>query len=127
MKIQILIILLLSFLSLNCEKDKNDTNNFRELQGTWINTVSDFDALIFKNEDLLERKNLQTGSNNHHYSINIESSEIILKYTGKDKIELESSKHKYYLNNSKDTLVIENLSQYYPNYDGDKFYKSKTE
>jgi hypothetical protein len=127
MKTHILIFLVYFVFSIaGCQKEDVD-NYFSSLQGTWINLETDFDALIFQNDTLLERKNLQTGSINHYYNIKIESDEIVLKYTGRDKIELIISKHKYYLNTSKDTLVIENLSQYYPNYIGNKFYKSKKE
>jgi hypothetical protein len=128
MKTKILVLLALFIFSIaGCQNDDGDDNYFSSLQGTWINLESDFDALIFQNDTLLQRKNLQTGSINHYYSMKIESDEIVLKYKGRDKIELVFSKHKYYLNTSMDTLVIENLSQYYPKYIGNKFYKFKKE
>jgi hypothetical protein len=117
-------ILVVSILFTCCQKEDN-INYFNDLKGTWYNTYSDFDAIIFQSEDSLERKNLKSGSINHYYDIQIKSDEIILQYTGWDRCYVPISRHKYYLNESKDTLMIEDLSQYYPNYEGNIF--SKTE
>lgn len=120
---KIIIIIAVSVLFTCCKKD-DSYNNFNDLKGTWFNTVSDFDAIIFQSEDSLERKNLMSGNSNHFYNIQIKSDEIILKYNGRDKIYVPSSIQKYYLNKSKDTLVIKNLSIYYPYYEGNIFYKN---
>lgn len=117
MKLQILIMSALSMFFTCCEKDTNNSKDyFKDLKGTWNNTTSIDDTIIFQNETTLDRRV-------HHYSIILSADNMILQYTGKNKLLIESSKHKYYLNKSKDTLVIENLSQYYPNYAGNRFCK----
>jgi hypothetical protein len=124
MKTQIMIILVLSSFFTSCKKAGLDSKNYIEdLKGSWYNTTTNYDAIIFQNDSTLDRKFLTTGVTNNHYSIKLKSDEIILQYTGIDKIYCPSSSHKYYLNKSKDTLVIENLSQYYPNYAGNRFCK----
>lgn len=121
---KILAIIIASVLFTCCEKE-DSTNVYRDLNGTWFNTVSDFDAIIFQYGDTLERKNLKTGSINHQYIIELRSHEILLKYNRWDKVYIPSSIHEYYLNDSKDTLVIENFNLYYPYYEGNVFYRNK--
>jgi hypothetical protein len=121
---KILIIIAVGLLFTCCEKE-NRTNDFIDLKGTWYNTESDFDAIIFQNDSTLERKNLITGSVKDYYKIQLNSEEIVLKYQGWDRIDVPSRKLRYNLNKTNDTLVIENLNQYYPFILGNKFYKTK--
>ena len=125
MKTHVFILLTIIALYTSCERENEANYCSCDLIGTWINQEPNYDALIFQNDTLLERKNLQTGSINHRYSIKIYSNELVLKYIGFDKIELPGIKFKYFLNESKDTLYIENLNQYYPYYNSNNFYKLK--
>ena len=122
---QTLFLFTIIALFMSCERENSNNYCACDLLGTWINLELSYDALIFQNDTFLERKNLQTGSVNHQYNITINSNDIVIKYTGYDKIDMPRSRHKYFLNKTKDTLVIEDLSQYYPNYNGNKFYKLK--
>jgi hypothetical protein len=125
MKMRTILLFTLILLLPSCEKDNNENEYFNNLKGTWKNLESDFDALIFQNDSSLDRKNLIADIIYHHYKIMIGSDTIEIKYNGLDKIEVLSSKKKYYLDSTMDTLVIENLSKYYPHYNGEKFYRLK--
>ncbi|NLD50251.1 MAG: hypothetical protein GX660_24195 [Clostridiaceae bacterium] len=120
-------LLIIGFIFLlSCEKgNDNICCEIADLEGMWINTITEYDELIFHTDSILERRVLTTGHSDHfyHYFL-IEDSQIQLKYYGTDKVLVPMRTFKIWLNESQDTLIIKGLNKYHPGINGDKFYKS---
>ena len=118
---------MLLFSVIGCEKDNIDNQiNKEDIFGKWLNIVNNKDTLYI-NDTIIIRIDTTTMLPKHRYSYTLYEDSIKIMYIGEYYIYCLESSHKIALNKNKFILSIENLSGYFPEYEGNKFEKIANE
>jgi hypothetical protein len=125
MKMKLIVIMIISTI-ISCQKESNSKNVIHnsDIFGIWVNTSNTQDTVQI-NDTLITRWNFETNCYCHFYKYYIKTDSIILTYSGLDKVAILPYHKKLYLNNSKDSLIIQNFHSVHPFYNGDIFKKNK--
>jgi hypothetical protein len=100
---------------------KNVISN-SDIMGIWVNTLNSKDVIRIFDFHMNRWDALASGFY-HYYNYTIKSDSIIINYTGLYKVGTPPYHRKIYLNNSKDSLTIQNFHSVYPSNPGDTFIK----
>jgi hypothetical protein len=95
-----------------------------DIMGIWVNSLNSKDIMRILDSTTINRWDASANGYYHFYSYKIIVDSIILNYTGLYKIGTPPYHRKIYLNNSKDSLKIQNFNSVYPGNSGDTFIKS---
>jgi hypothetical protein len=125
-KFSIPFVIMIISVIISCQKESNSKNviSNSDIFGIWVNTSNAQDTIQI-NDILITRWNFEANCYCHFYKYYIKTDSIILTYNGIDKVYILPYHKKLYLNNSKDSLTIENFHAVHPAYQGDIFKKIK--
>jgi len=94
-----------------------------DIIGVWVNTLNNQDTIKIC-DTLITRWYFLANSYGHFYKFFIKKDSIVLHYAGINKIGLPPYQRKIYLNNNKDSLIIQGFNSVHPSYPGDVFTKT---
>jgi len=125
-KFSITFVIMIISVIISCQKESNSKNviSNSDIFGIWVNTSNAQDTIQI-NDTLITRWNFEGNCYCHFYKYYIKTDSITLTYSGVDKVYILPYHKKLYLNNSKDSLTIENFHAVHPAYQGDIFKKFK--
>jgi hypothetical protein len=131
----LLLVFINSFTGCSINNDEmnpneNEENNIADtksisstdIKGIWVNTVVYWDTIRIS-DFIINRWNYISNSYFNYYEYTIEYDSIFLNYTGLYKVSLPPYHRRLFLNDKKDTLIIENFHKVFPDYQGDIFIK----
>jgi hypothetical protein len=96
--------------------------NVSDIYGIWINTLNSQDT-IHISEGFINRWDRLASGYFHFYKYQINSDSILINYTGLYKVGTPPYHRNIFINNSKDSILIQDFKSVYPGIDGDTFAK----
>lgn len=117
------LVTLIFLIGCDARKSDPDLKETAIIEGKWVNKLDSKDQLIFGNNEV-QRIDLNVVEPHHKYKYALEGDSISLQYNGTYYIHVAEKSFKFSLSPDRQELIIEGLSYYFPNYDGDVFIRA---
>ena len=123
MKMNLFVLLIIATI-ISCQKEPDPKNiiSNSDIYGIWVNTVNSQDTIHVYDSAII-RWNFEGNCYGHFYTYYIKIDSIIITYEGPDKVYIPPYHKKIYLNDSKDSLTIQDFHHVHPSYQGEMFKK----